>query len=300
MRVTVVGLGHMGQALARRLLERGHSVMVWNRRPGRAAPLVEVGATEAPGLQEAIAGAEVTLVAVTDDAALEELCLGESGILSWLSPEGILSNVSTVAPSTMRLLAEAGPPGRVLESPVMGAPAAVGRGEGQFYLGGPADVVDRLRPLWEDLGSDYVHCGPVGAAAAMKIVSNLQLMVGVTALAEAIVVARRHGLSDDRLRTVFSKSPVVSPASRARLDSLLSEEHPGWFDPAMARKDLRLALDLAAEGGVTLRLTPAVEELLGRLVEQEVGVRRADHGPSATGAVGWPDFSAVIEALKAT
>ena len=116
----------------------------------------------------------------------------------------------------------------------------------------------------------------------MKLVSNLQLAAGVAALAEGILTARGQGITDDLLRTVLADSPVVSPASKARLDPLLSADHPGQFSPSLARKDLRLAIALAKDAEVDVRVGPAVEELLDIVV-------RSDRG--------WTDLSAVIEAL---
>jgi 3-hydroxyisobutyrate dehydrogenase-like beta-hydroxyacid dehydrogenase len=283
MRVAVLGLGKMGWAFASRALDRGHQVTVWNRSPGRAGELVAAGATEAERPAEAVAGAEVVLVSLADDAAVIDVCLGADGALAALPEDAILADLSTVAPATARRLAEAGPAGRVLDAPVMGAPAAVARGEGRFLLGGAAETIERLASLWNDLGSGYVHCGLPGAGATMKLLSNLLLISGVTVLAEAIATARGHGVTDDLLRTVFGDSAVLSAASRMRLDSLLDESHPGWFAPPLARKDVRLAIGLAEEAGVPVRIGPATEQLLTSVI---------DTGDQ------WQDFAAVIEGLR--
>ncbi|MCW2723919.1 MAG: 6-phosphogluconate dehydrogenase NAD-binding protein [Frankiales bacterium] len=283
MRVSVLGLGNMGRSFATRALDRGHEVRVWNRSPGRAGELVAKGGVEAKTVREAVAPADVTLVIVADDAAVESVCLGVDGAVAALAPDGVLAQVSTVRPRTVRRVAEAGAEGRVLDAPVMGSPAAVSRGEARFLLGGDAGTVSQLDPLWSDLGAGYVHCGPVGNGSAVKLVSNLQLVAGVTAMAEGICIARAHGVDDDTLRKAFSDSFVVSPATRLRLDSLLDEAHPGWFPPHLARKDVRLAIELAKEGDVPARVAPANDDLLTKVI---------DSGRQ------WPDFSAVIEAYR--
>jgi 3-hydroxyisobutyrate dehydrogenase-like beta-hydroxyacid dehydrogenase len=282
MRVTVLGLGNMGRAFAARALERGHDVTVWNRSAGRAAELVAAGATEAESVTKAVSAAEVTLVVLTDDRAVLDVCLGDGGALASLADGAVLANASTVAPETARELADAGRAGAVLDTPVMGAPALIAKGGGKFLVGGPAEAVAVVAPLLGDLGAGHVHCGPAGAGVTAKLVSNLQLVIGVAALAEAIATARANGLPDDLLRTVFEDTPVVSAASRLRLDSLLDPEHPGWFNAELARKDVRLAVRLAEQQGVPVKLGPAAENLLTTVI-----------------AVGgqWPDFTAVIEAL---
>lgn len=273
----------MGRAFASRALQRGHHVTVWNRSPGRAGELVASGAVEAATVPEAVADADVTLVVVADDAAVKDVCLGDNGALASLAENALLTNVSTVSPETSRQLAEAGPAGRVLESPVMGSPVAVARGEGRFLIGGPDEAVARLDPLWRDLSAGYIHCGPVGTGSIMKLVSNLLLITGVAALAEGIAIARGQGITDDLLRTVFADSFVVSPAAKLRLEALLDADHPGWFSPWLARKDLRLALGLAEQADVPVRISPATEQLLTKVID---------------GGGQWQDFAAVIEALK--
>lgn len=283
MLISVLGLGAMGAAFAGRALDAGHSVTVWNRSPGRAAALVEAGATVAGTVSEAAAGAEVVLAVVADDAAVRSVALGPDGALAALGDGAVFSNVSTVAPATARELAAAGPADRVLDSPVMGSPAAISGGHGRFLVGGAAATVERLAPLWTTLGAGYVHCGPSGSGATVKVAQNLMLVTGVTAMAEAITLARGQGVDDELLRRVFSDSLVVSPAMALRLGSVLDPEHPGWFSPALARKDVRLAATLEAEAGAGPGLATATDALLSRVVD---------------GDTDWSDFSAVIEGLK--
>jgi 3-hydroxyisobutyrate dehydrogenase len=230
----------------------------------------------------AVAGADAVLVVLADDAAVLDVCL-DDGVLASLEPNAVFANVSTVSPETARRLAELGPEGRILDAPVMGSPLMIAGGQGRFLIGGPAPAITAIEPLWTDLGSGYTHCGPIGTGATMKILANSLLITGVASLAEVIATARQQAIPDEFLRTLLADSPVVSPASNLRLDSLLDATHPGWFSPALARKDLRLAIDLAEETGVGVRIGPAAEALLTTVI---------DAGRE------WPDFSAVIEALS--
>jgi 3-hydroxyisobutyrate dehydrogenase-like beta-hydroxyacid dehydrogenase len=282
MRITILGMGNMGRAFAARAMETGHQTTVWNRTPGRAAELAAGGAIEVDTAAGAAAGAEAVLVVLADDAAVLDVCLGDAGVLASLEPDAVFANISTVSPETSRRLAELGPEGRVLDAPVMGSPQMIAGGLGRFLIGGPAEAIAAIEPLWNDLGSGYTHCGAAGTGATMKILSNSLLIAGVASLAEAIATARKHAIPDDFLRTFLADSPVVSLASNLRLDSLLNATHPGWFSPTLARKDIRLAIDLAEETRVGVRIGPAAEALLTTVI---------DAGEE------WPDFAAVIEAL---
>lgn len=284
MRVAVLGMGQMGRAFASRALARGHQVTVWNRTAGKAGDLIILGATQVSSVTQAASRAEVILVVLADDAAVLDVCLGIDGAMAAMSRGAVLVNISTVAPDTARELAAAGPADAVLDAPVLGSPSAVEAGGGRFLIGGPAEAVRRLDPLWADLGAGYTHCGPAGNGAVLKLMSNLQLIIGVAAFAEAAATARRNGIDDDLLRTVFADSAVISPATRTRMDMVLSQDHTGWFGPQLARKDVRLAIRLAEQQGVPVRLGPAVEDLLTSLLE---------------GGGNWTDYAAVIEALAA-
>ncbi len=273
----------MGRAFAARALDTGHQTTVWNRTPGRVADLVARGGIEADTSTAAAMRADAVLVVLADDAAVLDVCLGDDGVLASLEPDAVFANISTVSPETARRLAELGPEGRVIDAPVMGSPAMIAAGLGRFLVGGPTSAISAIASLWSDLGSGYTHCGPVGNGATMKILANSLLITGVASLAEAIATARQQAIPDELLRTVLADSPVVSLASNIRLDSLLDPAHPGWFSPTLARKDLRLAIDLAEEAGVGVRIGPAAEALLTTAI--------------ATGEE-WPDFAAVIEAFS--
>jgi 3-hydroxyisobutyrate dehydrogenase-like beta-hydroxyacid dehydrogenase len=273
----------MGEAFAFRALEKGHGVTVWNRTPERCSALVAAGADQANSPGEAAAGADAVLVVLADDAAVLEVCLGTEGVLASLGPAAVFANVSTVAPGTIRRLADAGPAERILDSPVMGSPEMIAAGFGSFLIGGALSAITAVEPLWTDLGSGYTHCGPSGTGAIMKIVQNMLLITGVSALAEGIATARANGLDEELIRSVMTDSGVVSPASKVRLASLLDDAHPGWFSPALARKDIRLAIDLASQGAVPARSGPAAEALLTTVIDE---------------GTAWPDFAAVIEAFR--
>jgi 3-hydroxyisobutyrate dehydrogenase len=283
MRVSVIGLGSMGRAFAARALERNHQVTVWNRSAGRANELVASGAIEVGLPGAAAVDADAVLVVLTDDEAVRNVCLGGEGVLAHLGPNTVLVNVSTVSPGTARELAAEGPEGRVLDAPILGSPDMITSGSGAFLIGGPSETVASLDSLWHDLGSRYTHCGPIGTGAAMKLVSNLLLVTGVAALAEGVATARASGIPDEMIEDVLGDSMVVSPASQVRLTNMMNPAHPGWFSAELARKDVKLAVELARQGGVELRIGPATDALLSTLIE---------------GDAAWPDFSAVIETLK--
>lgn len=273
IRVAVLGLGDMGRALATRAQHTGHPVVVWNRTQGKSGDL-----RESPTAADAVAASDAILLVVHDADAVGDVLTPQ--VLEAFSPTAHLLVVSNVAPSLVQNL-NARLPDRVIDTPIIGSPSMVTARQAEFFVGGSVDAVRAVAPLLDHLSVRYTHCGPVGAGLVMKILANAQLAVGVGALAEAVALARRYGIHDRVLATIFgdSNSIMISPTVASELDAILDPKHDGKLGPvADAIRDMKLALDLAPE--IRLKLYPATLDLLDRVSGQN-----------------WPDYSAVVEGL---
>ncbi|MEU9886916.1 NAD(P)-binding domain-containing protein [Sphaerisporangium sp. NPDC051011] len=147
MRVAVLGMGHMGRAVATRLLTRGHAVTVWNRTPGRAGEVVRAGAAEASSPPEAARGTAATLMSLTDDQAVLSVMRRLIELGGEPDPP-VIVDMSTVAPGTSRSLRDVAPRRRFLAAPIIGAPEAVVDGTASGLVGGERRFADTLEPLW--------------------------------------------------------------------------------------------------------------------------------------------------------
>lgn len=282
MRIAVLGLGRMGQAIASRLLEKGYEVTVWNRTPGKEGGLVAGGARAASSPQEAVSAANVVMTLLTADTAVKAVHGGEVGILKSAGAETICVDMSTVSPATSRELAEA-VPGRFIDAPILGGPEVTAKGQAKLLLGGDEATVKRLDGLWGDISSGYVYCGPNGSATTMKLLSNLNLMGGTILMAEAVVTARANGIDEEVVRKVIGDSPAVAPGVRVRFEDVLGGDHEGWWSVQLAEKDIDLALELARDKDITLTMAGAVEEVLRR---------------TEAAGYGEKDLGAVVEAVR--
>jgi 3-hydroxyisobutyrate dehydrogenase-like beta-hydroxyacid dehydrogenase len=270
MRLSVLGMGNMGHALASQLLERGYDLTVWNRTVGKADDLVQRGAVGATTLEEAVQGAEVVLLSLTNDAAVRAVAL-DGGVAGGLPSGSVLVDMSTVAPETSRALGAAVPTGSFIDAPVLGGPHSFQTGKAKLLLGGDRAVIERLDPLWDDLSAGHYYTGENGTATTLKLLSNLILVGGTQLLMEAVATAQAHGFPDDILRDVFGGSPAVAPGVQVRLEDVLHGDHEGWWTLKLADKDLGLALKLAQSVGLDLPLTRAGEQLLARSIEAGYG-----------------------------
>lgn len=270
MKVSVLGLGHMGTALAGRLLETGHDVTVWNRTPGKATDLVANGAREATSLRDAVADVEVAFILVTNDSAVKAVAL-EGNVVGMMRENTVLVDMSTVSPDTSREIGAATPGERFVDAPILGGPEPFRAGKARLLLGGNREVVASLDPLWEDLSSGHSYTGPNGTATTLKLLSNHLLVGGTQLLMEAVVTAQAHGFSNDVLREVFGGTPAIAPGVRVRLEDVLEGEHEGWWTLLLADKDMTLVLKLAQQAGLRLPIAEASEKLVRDAVDAGYG-----------------------------
>jgi 3-hydroxyisobutyrate dehydrogenase-like beta-hydroxyacid dehydrogenase len=272
----------MGHALASRLLDRGYEVTVWNRTSGKGADLVQRGATEAGSVPEAVAGADVVMMSLSDDAAVKEVCFDRGAIKS-LGDSAVLVDTSTVSPDTSRELAAAVPGGRAVDAPIMGGPGQLEQGQVTLVIGGPVETVRLLDNLWTDIAARFFNCGPNGMGTTIKLFSNYLLVGGIALLSEMVATAQASGVPDGILREVFGESYVIAPATRLRFENVMGKDHEGWFSVKLADKDLSLFHALATKAGLALPVADGAHTLLSEAI---------------AGGHGDEDMAAAIEALR--
>ncbi|BBK32721.1 3-hydroxyisobutyrate dehydrogenase [Stella humosa] len=213
-RVAFLGLGNMGIGMARRLLAAGHGVAVYNRSPGRAAPLVQQGATAAATPREAAAGAEIVFSMVGDDAASRHMWLGRDGALAArTAPRAFAVECSTISHRWIAALAARarGQGLRFVDCPVTGLPDAAAAGRLTLFLGADKADADALAPVFAAIATEVIHFGPVGAGNAYKLIVNLMGSIQIAALAEGLVTAERAGLDLGQVVQALSKGGSASP-----------------------------------------------------------------------------------------
>ena len=242
--VAVVGLGAMGGRFARRFLDAGHEVIVWNRTPGKAGELVELGAVPAKSPADAAHRAEVVITVVADPAALRAVTEGPDGIAAGVDRSTTVIEMSTVGLGAVKWLAAALPPETpLLDAPVLGSLSEAESGTLLVFVGGPHRLAKRWIPLFEALGSVLV-IGPLGSGAAAKLVANATLVGSLTLFGETIALADRLGLGREVTMDILASTPLSLVAKRRR-DQLETGEFPLRFRLALARKDAELIQEAA-------------------------------------------------------
>ncbi len=300
-RIGFVGLGNMGGAMAGRLAASGYAVTGYDIDPSRTARAVAAGLSVAASPARAAEGADLVLSSLTDPAAVRQAYLGPDGVVSSLRAGMTLVDMSTIDPDTWRDVAAAAAArgADCLDAPVSGGPAEAGTGQLVFLVGGEVPVLERCRPVLMALGAEIHHVGPLGSGHVLKLVNNVMSMGNVAVAAEAMVLGVRAGLDPQRLFDILSTSGGRSHHFLKRFPKVLAGDFTPHFSVALSRKDLSLALGLAARLGLPMLAASAVRQVyeaahaqgLGgldmagvtRLYEEWAGVkvRGAAAGPAA-------------------
>jgi 3-hydroxyisobutyrate dehydrogenase len=261
MKVGVAGLGNMGSAIARRLIETGNAVTVWNRSAAKCKPLAGAGADVAAS-PLALAGAADTVITIlTDATAIDAVYGGPAGLLAGDIKDKLFIEMSTVSPHVETELAERvrAKGAAFVECPVGGTVGPARQGKLIGLLGADPGDTARATPLLDQLCRRLENCGPVGAGSTMKLSINLPLMVYWQALGEALTLCRPLGLDPGRVIDLMSDSsggPNVLKVRGPAVVKLLKGEDPGpaSFTLDNGIKDLRIMLAEGARRGVEMRL----------------------------------------------
>jgi 3-hydroxyisobutyrate dehydrogenase len=253
--VAFLGLGIMGAHMARRLLEAGHRVAVYNRTASKAAPLAALGARAAATPEDAARGAEVVISIVTDSPDVEAVLLGPGGAVHGAEPGTLVIDMSTIAPETARRVGAAlrAKGLAFLDAPVTGGDVGARDGTLSILVGGEAADLERARDLFTALGKRVTHCGPLGAGQTVKACNQILCALNMVGICEALHLANRSGI--DPALVVEALGPGAGGSWA--LEKLGPRIAKGDFAPGfmvdLIQKDLRIVLDAAARSGLDLQ-----------------------------------------------
>ena len=260
--IAIVGTGRMGTAFAKRLVDTGNPVCVWNRTPDRTQAAVEAGAEHLPDLG-AVAGCEVILLSLTDAEAVGAVLDGLIG--AGIAGRLVVDLSTMLAEDTARLAARAVEAGaEFVDCPVGGTVAPALKGQLLGLAGGTEAAFARARPVLEQLCKRVEHLGPAGSGSRMKLAVNLPLILYWKTLAEALSLLDGSGIPADVAVSLLADSSagprVLGIRSQLVIDTVEGADQLGTFDIAGLIKDLDLALAQAEALGRPMPLARATGE----------------------------------------
>lgn len=271
--IGIAGTGRMGTAFARRLVETGNAVTVWNRTAARTAEAASTGAEVAPDLA-ALAGCDAVLLSLTDAGAVNAVV---DGLVAAGIGGRLVIDMSTLLPEDSRAVAArvvaAG--ADFVDGPVGGTVAPALKGQLLGMAGGTEAAFARAKPILEQLCRRVEHLGPAGSGAQMKLAVNLPLAIYWQTLAEALTLLKGAGIAADKAVGLIADSSagptVLKNRAQVVIDALSGTDQAGTFDIAGLAKDLDLALRQAEAGGDSLPLTEKAKAGYERALAEGLG-----------------------------
>jgi 3-hydroxyisobutyrate dehydrogenase-like beta-hydroxyacid dehydrogenase len=262
-RVAFLGLGRMGEPMARRLVDAGHDVVVWNRSKEKAEGFSKVGSSPA----DAVSGADVAITILSDPDAVRDVVFA-SGLAKALRPDAVFVDMSTIGVRAALRIHET-VERAVLDAPVGGGVLQAASGELTVLAGGDERALARARAVLEVFG-DVIHCGGPGAGQAMKLVFNAVLAVTMSGVGEAVALGERLGLDTELVLDVLGRGGAA-PIIARKGPMIAKSSYEASFALSLMRKDAGLVKEAARDAGAWAPVAGLVAELLERAERDGLG-----------------------------
>ncbi|NHN32153.1 NAD(P)-dependent oxidoreductase [Paenibacillus agricola] len=269
-----IGMGVMGSRMAARLIKAGFSVTVYNRTASKIEPLVQLGASRAETIREAVAGADIICTCLSMPEDVRQLYTGEQGIFEGAKPGAVCMDFTTVGRDLSVQLAEEANARQLafLDTPMSGGPEGAAQGTLTIMVGGRAEAYEVCLPVLRQLGANVQYLGPAGMGSVAKLINQYLVAVHTLAATEALVTGSAYGIDPEQLYQILSTSYGDSKMLRRHMEQHVLERN---FEPGGALKyllkDIRLANQLVAGAGLEASTGQHVEAVLQRADEQHFG-----------------------------
>jgi 2-hydroxy-3-oxopropionate reductase len=290
LKVGYIGLGLMGKSIARNIMNAGFPLMVHNRSQASVKELVAEGAQAAVSPAELAAQVDVIFTNLPDSPDVETVVLGETGILEGARQGLIYVDNSTIKPATARhIAAEMGQKGVLcLDAPVSGGDIGAREGTLAIMVGGPAQALERVRPVFQAMGKTITHVGSEGAGQIAKAANQIMVAAQMVAMGELLIFAQKAGADPEKVVEAIRGGAAQCWTLDVKPPRLFAGNRNPGFKAFMQAKDLGIVLDTARQYGVPLPSTSVHAQLFNAMLV--MGMAELDN----SALVG------VIEALSGT
>jgi 3-hydroxyisobutyrate dehydrogenase len=260
--VTLLGVGRMGAAMARKLVEADHQVTLWNRTATPAAELAnELGASVATSAADAVVGAQI-VVSILSSGAVTEAVLLSPDVRAALMPGTVVCDMATSGVATAHALDAALTANGVtfVDAPVSGSVATIAAGALLVMASGSRDGVATVEPVMQCFAKRVAYLGPAGAGQAMKLCINLIVHTLNSAVSEGLALAESAGVDPAAAYDLFLDSVVAAPFVAYKRAAFLDQDVPVAMSLELTAKDLRLITAFASDQGVRATVVSAVSD----------------------------------------
>ena len=272
-KIGFIGLGIMGQPMARNLIKAGYPLTIYSRRPESAEQLVADGASWASSSKAVAQRTEIIITMLPDSADSEEVILGPEGVLEGAGEGSVIIDMASISPLVSRRIAAeaAKKKADMLDAPVSGGEAGAVAGTLAIMVGGKKEVFQRCAPVLNTMGKSVVRVGDVGAGNVVKLANQIIVAANIEALGEALVLAQKAGVDPEMAFQAIRSGLAGSNVMEAKAPMIMDRNFQAGFRIRLHQKDLHNALLTGKELGVPLPVTGLVQQMLGALVNQGKG-----------------------------
>jgi 3-hydroxyisobutyrate dehydrogenase-like beta-hydroxyacid dehydrogenase len=273
MKIGFLGLGIMGQGMARNLALKGHDVTAWNRTKKadlkEKLPTVRLVAT----IREAVTDQEVVMICVTGPDAQKSIYYGDDGAFSHVTPGTLVLDLTTTDPALVHTLAKEAMQRRweYVDCPVFGSKDEAWNGKLDIVWGGTDQAGKRAQAVFQAIAKSVHHMGDTGAGAAMKLIGNNIVAAEFIALAEGLALARRSGVKLDAIPVVLKEVDYGSGLLVGNATSSIKNDYTPFFYLRHMLKDARLIADFAREMNVPVYSGGTANQVFQAAVNQGLG-----------------------------
>jgi 2-hydroxy-3-oxopropionate reductase len=268
-----IGLGLMGRPMAMNLLKAGYPLVVHNRSREVVKSLVAEGAQEAFSPREVASQVDVVFSNLPDSPDVEMVALGPDGILEGAKEGLVFVDHSTIKPSLARQIhdrfKEAG--AYALDAPVSGGDIGAQKGTLAIMVGGSAEALEKVRPMFEVMGKSITHVGDAGSGQIAKAANQVMVAAQMVAMAELLILAKKSGADPVRVVQAIQGGAAQCWALDVKPERLFADNRQPGFKAFMQEKDLRIVMDTAREYGAPLPAAGLHTQLYSAMLQQGMG-----------------------------
>ena len=264
MKLGLVGTGQMGKPMVLNLLKAKHTIVVFARHPEKVRDLESAGARLLASSEEVARASDVIVLCLPSDVEVEAVIRGEKGILNGASPGTLILDTTTGTPAGAEQIDRVLKSRRIdyVDAPISGGTKGAVEAKLTFMVGGEGAVIDRAVPVMEAMGTAVFRVGPVGAGRTLKALNQIIAGLNTLVICESVVLARKAGISPERMFEVLSKATANSFHLQTKMPQFII---PGKFDPGfridLMIKDLEIAMQAAKELGTPMMLAGIATQL---------------------------------------
>lgn len=272
-KIGFIGLGIMGRGMTDNLLKAGHDVVVWNRTASRMEPFIDKGAQAAESPAALASACDIVMICVSDTPDVEDVVLGDQGVLQGIHEGGLVIDHSTISPhTTLEIANRLNEKGVfMLDAPISGGSEGAAKGTLSIMIGGETDQVERAMPYLQAFGKTITHVGEQGAGQMVKLVNQILVVVTEWAVSEALIFAQAGGLDLERTLDAVKGGAAGSWMLSNRGPQMIARDWRPGFTIDLQQKDLRLVLEAADQLGIPVIATSMVFQMYRTLQQQGLG-----------------------------